>query len=365
MKQMKCIRVAAAGALLLVWSGGEATAELLIYEPFDYERRQGHAGADIPGEGIQGLDPGGIGWDGGWFKTDSDNLNSGIPEGPGDYGDGEDYGVSLGARTEPLSYSDEHGNRLVSEGNQIRTAFGNRSWERRWLDEPIGELGGTAWLSFMAQAHGDSTGRPRWAFVELASTGQFWVWLGNVTPVESGNWAFQRQTGSGEGEGEDFGDAGDEFPQSVQTMYLAKLEFPTTSTGHTQVRVWLNPPDLTDEDALPEPVFEFDTAYAEYNQIGVAGRFSTDFDEIRVGTTFDSVTPTESVAPPEVVTMDIVHDGGDVVLSWPAAAEGYQLYSSEDLDEWSEVTEEPVVRDERNTVTVPVDGSDRQFFRLQ
>ncbi len=354
-KTMSRLRSAAAGGVLLalVLGTGTVSAELLVHEPFDYERRQWMQGAEIPGEGIDGLD-GGLGWAGAWGRIASDTLNAGIPEGEDDYG--EDFGF----RVEPLAYTDDRGNTLHTSGNQVRTSFGNRSWDRRLMEEAIGELGSTVWMSFLAQAHGLSTAHPRWAFIELSEWGTNRVWMGNVTPVSTGNWAMQipdRFGGSVHQEAED-------YPMNVHTLFLVKIEFPETSSGSTQFSVWLNPPHLNDEGALPEPVFDLDTNYSEYTHIGVAGRFSTDFDEIRIGTSFDSVTPAELAAPPVDLALDIFREGSDVVLSWPAAAEGYRLYSSDDLEEWTEVPQEPVVVGERNRVAVPAEH-DRQFFRLQ
>jgi len=334
-----------------------ASAELLVHEPFEYERRQGFVTTENPGEGIDGLN-GGMGFSGAWFSTGT--WNSGIPEGPGDYGSGDTYGISLGARTAPLAYVDQHSQALVTSGNQIRTAFGNSSWERRYLSTPLGEANTTVWLSFLAQAHGLATTSPRWAFVELASSDSSGrMWFGNVTPVSSGNWAIQlpdRSTGPYSA------DAGDAYPMNVPTMYLVKLEF--GNWDKTTVSVWLNPADLTDESALPEPVFQVDTDFLSINQIGVAGRYSTDFDEIRIGSTFDSVTPSEEFIPEEDPRLAIARDGDNVSLTWSATLTGFVLVSSTDLVEWNPVAGDPVVVEGNNTLTVPF-SENRQFFRLQ
>ncbi len=353
-------RVTGAVLLGLAWAGGSLAAELLVYEAFEYERRQGHVNAEIPGEGIDGLD-GGYGWDGGWSMTAPDNLNSGIPEGHGDFGEGETWGTNLGARTGPLSYSDVFGNSLTVSGNQVRTSFGNSSWERRSLAQPVGEPGSTVWMSFLAQAHADSTASRRWAFVELSKNGTNRAWFGNVTPVVSGNWAMQLPDHP---EGSLYADAGEDYKMSEPTLYLVKLAFPEDSAGRTRISVWLNPANLVHEKALRTPVFEFETAYTEYDQVGVAGRFSTDFDEIRIGTSFEAVTPT-GVTPPSARGLAIQRDREEMVLSWPAeGAEHLALYSSNDLGTWTESPHLPVTGDERRRVTVPASAG-RQFFRLQ
>ncbi len=347
-----------AGFLFLQAAGTEAAAVLWAHEPFAYERRQGHVSAEIPGEGIDGLN-GGTGWDGPWRSEGT--LNSGIPEGEGDFSDGEDYGVTLGARTGPLAYRDAFGNSLDTSGNQVRTAFGNHSWERRNLARPIGELGSTVWMSFLAQAHGDSTATPRWAFVELSQDGGNRAWFGNVTPVASGNWAMQLPDHP---EGSVYGDAGDGFRMSVPALYLVRWEFPEDTGDDTRITVWLNPADLVHEQALPRPVFQFATGYSEYNQVGVAGRYSTDFDEIRIGTSFEAVTPV-AVSLPDAPALSLGAGQRNVTLSWPVVETGgASLYQSKDLRNWSELLPHREERDPGRTVTLPVE-SGRRFFRLQ
>ena len=271
------LRLATAVAAALIWTAGSVSAALIAYEGFDYERTQWTDGT-TDGEGIAGLN-GGSGWGGAWSQIGG--LNAGIPEGEDDYGDG------FGARTAPLAYTDSFGNALVTSGNQVRTAFGNSSWDRRPLETPLGDAGSTVWVSFLGQAHG-LAGSNRWAFIELANDGGDRLWLGNVNPVSSGNWGIYLPDRS---EGPVSGDAGENYPMNEQTLFLMKLDFGNDPTESTAISVWMNPPDLTDESALQAPVFQMDTDYAPYNQVGVAGRYSTDFDEIRLGSSFDSVTP--------------------------------------------------------------------------
>jgi hypothetical protein len=356
-------RSTSAGLCLLALTLGAASlcAELLVHEPFAYERRQGYVSTTIRGEGIDGLN-GGLGFAGGWWRiipTNPDqDLFAGIPEGPDDYAPNDGWGLVPGVRTAPLSYTDANNNRLLASGNQIRTAFVLRSWNRRDLAETIGDPGTTVWLSFMAQANG-LAGSSRYAFVELASwggTGR--IWIGNVTPVSNGNWGMQLPDRSTGAFSRDLG-----HPMDVPTMFLARIHFPDWE--NTNISIWLNPPDLTDEETLPAPIVQVDTDFTYLTLLGVAGRFSTDFDEIRIGTTYDSVTPSEFVPPVvEAPQLAIARDGANVAVSWPAAAAGFTLYSSEDLVLWTPVSEEPVVEDERNIVNVATE-TDRLFFRLQ
>jgi hypothetical protein len=347
-----------AGTLFLLMSGG-ASAAIHAYEGFIYERRQGHAGTEIPGEGIDGLN-GGTGWNGPWSTTSSDNLKSGIPAGPGDYGAGEDWGIALGARVAPLAYIDIFGNRLVTRGNQIRTSFGLRSWERRQLAVPIGELGGTVWISFLAQAHGQA-GTSRYAFVELFNGDTEFVYLGNVTPVSTGNWGLQV---SGTAAGIRHADAGADYPMDVPTMFLAKLEFPETSDGPIRISLWLNPRNLVHEKALLAPIVALETPCTLYTHVGVAGRYSTDFDELRIGTTFDAVTPTREI-PWADAALTIERTEENLSLSWPLEGTGgFVFHTSHNLVTWTRAAVQPAQENGQNRITLPVTAAEG-FFRLQ
>ncbi|KAB2659771.1 MAG: hypothetical protein DVB31_15350 [Verrucomicrobia bacterium] len=73
-------------------------------------------------------------------------------------------------------------------------------------------------------------------------------------------------------------------------------------------------------------------------------------------------TPPAPAAP----SLAIRHDGGDIVVSWPASASGFRLFSSPSLSpaEWTEVTAVPGVDGDRLTVPLRPDDAHR-FFRLQ
>jgi hypothetical protein len=289
---LSCAGLALAATIAsLTWGSSQASAMLLAYEPFDYERRQGYVSATITGEGIQGLN-GGFGFSGAWFKNAEASLNSGIPEGPGDYGTGGTYGTSLGARTAPLAYTDAFGNTLVTAGNQMRSSFGTNSFDRRKLAEPIGEFGSTIWISFLAQSHGATTDASRYAFVEVSNNGGNRIWLGKSQNIQTGNWGIQLPDRTAAAGGALAGfDFGSDYRMNLQTMFLMKLEFPGSAGGMTGISVWLNPANLTDEAALGDPVFQSILNYSQFDELTLRGRYSTDFDELRVGTTFDSVTP--------------------------------------------------------------------------
>jgi hypothetical protein len=88
------------------------------------------------------------------------------------------------------------------------------------------------------------------------------------------------------------------------------------------------------------------------------------FDELRIGRTWASVTPTPSVS----VSLSIAHSGSSAVLSWPTnSPSDFALQSIGSLvgdpDGWMPVATPVVVQGTNNTVTInPATG--RKFYRL-
>mgnify|MGYP005847484913 CR=1 FL=1 len=251
-----------------------AYASLIVYESFDYSPiATGTDSNPNPSGGIEGLN-GGTGWSGAWddLTTESTfgtgNRATGIA-GPGDFPDND--------RTAPLSYTDGKGNVLPTSGNQVRTSFGARSVATRQLNATYGNDGDTIWVSFLAQSASSSSGG-RWAGFELGdNTGQYFG-----KPNGSGNWGFANSgsalidTGTGAGNA---------------VFYVAKLEF---VSGLDTITLWLNP----DLDVAPIAAAG-DSASAtlpSFSEVTLAGRWSTDFDELRIGTTYSSVVPEPSAS---------------------------------------------------------------------
>ncbi len=245
------------------------TASLLVYEPFAYSATidEGTDSNLNPNGGIEGQN-GGIGFSGGWDDFASEGTfgtgdrATGIA-GPAEFPDN--------ARLAPLSYTDTHGHVLPTSGNQARTSFGSRSVATRQLSGTYGNDGDTIWMSFLAQSAGDSGGS-RWAGFELGdNTGQYFG-----KPNNSGNWGFAQS-------GAPLIDLGTGADTAV--FYLARLDF---VTGLDTVTIWLNP-DL-DSEPLLATGSSATTNLSSFGEVTLAGRWSTDFDELRIGTTFLAVT---------------------------------------------------------------------------
>src|SRR5690625_1657857 len=298
------------------------SAGLLSYEGFNYERRQWTEASVSNPEGIDGLN-GGFGWDGPWEETSA--YLTGIAAEARDFND--DDGLIAGARTEVLTYTDSQGRKLLTQPGQVRTSTSNSSYAARKLAQPLGEPGETIWLSFLAQAaNSDNT---RWSFVELNE---------NIT-------THYLRFGQGNGKNRWGYDARSTTNVRIQdapgplvtepVMFLAKIEFPIdTENDPVNISYWFNP-DLGSESELGEPE-TFQSLYKPLEYLVVRGRVSIDFDEIRIGTTFDSVTPhgpfAENVAIARATTIRFETE-------WDKE---YRSLHSEDGENWTRMQEEPI-----------------------
>ena len=69
------------------------------------------------------------------------------------------------------------------------------------------------------------------------------------------------------------------------------------------------------------------------------------------------------VLPPETPPVSVRKDGGDVVVSWPAPADGWRLHRSSDLADWTPIDGAPVLSGNALTWREPI-GTEPRFYRL-
>ena len=256
------------------------------YESFDYPAHPiPRSDEDWPSAGgLNGLD-GGHGFAEPWRETGS--LVAIIEANPADHPwkphDLRQFGT--------LGYSDRFGTILACRGNQLRTSAGPSSMTRRKLDvstapdrlrdgDTLGVDGSVLWISFLAQSF-DSSGAGRYAYVQLGRD-DAGLRIGKLRNVPSGNWSAAAVTDNAE-----INVRASDKPSGEGVLVVARIDF---RFGPEQATIWINP-DLTKEPAmadstlrLPVPDFRLDT-------LSICGRYSTDFDEIRLGGTFADVTP--------------------------------------------------------------------------
>ncbi len=271
--------------------------DLLVHEPFDYSDAidEGTDSNLNPNGGIEGLS-GGIGFGGNWDDFTSEGTFGTGNRATGIAGAGE---FPANARTAPLAYTDSRGNELVKAGNQARTSFGSRSVATRQLAATFGVDGDTIWLSFLAQSAGNTGGSRGAGFGLGDNTGQYFG-----KPNDSENWGFAQS-------GAPLIDLG--VGADTPVFYVARLDF---AAGTDTVTVWLNP-DLDSEPLLATGT-SATTNLAPFDEITLAGRWSTDYDELRIGRTFAAVSPSQpSAAPVPEVSLTLGPDLAEA--TWSAA----------------------------------------------
>lgn len=265
---------------------GPRHSQPFAYEPFDYPPQPiPRSDEEWPSVGgLNGLD-GGRGFAEPWREAGS--LVAIIEANPADHPwkphDLRQFGT--------LGYSDRFGTILACRGNQLRTSAGPSSMTRRKLDvstapdrlrdgDTLGVDGSSLWISFLVQSF-DSSGYGRYAYVQLGSD-DAGLRIGKLRNVPSGNWSAAAVTDNAE-----INVRASEKPSGEGVLVVARIDF---RSGPEQATIWINP-DLTTEPAtadstlrLPVPDFRLDT-------LSICGRYSTDFDEIRLGSTFADVTP--------------------------------------------------------------------------
>lgn len=246
---------------------------LIAYEGFDYPFKQwGTDSNPIPvNGGLDGLN-GGFGWRSPWYDDLEEATRlCGIAVFPG---------CESGAITGILNFTDSNGRTLLVQGNQLRISAGPSSKCVRYIDigyapqnyisnGQIGSDGTTVWLSFLAQSYACNAG-DRWAYVQLDES----LRLGRITQLSK--WAIWAN--------------GSTIESNICTdqavMYLAKINF---GSSYDTVSVWLNPP-LTNEADLSSPDMIMNMSDLHFSRVEIWGRYLTDFDELRIGTCFESVT---------------------------------------------------------------------------
>ncbi len=284
----------------------QADPDLIAHEPFDYAPIQEGTDSNLnPTGGIEGLS-GGTGFAGGW-----DDLIGTITFGTGNRATGVAGigGFPSGNRTTALEYSDPSGNVLETSGQQARTSFGSRSVAGRQLNTSYGSDGDTLWLSFLGQSF-DSNGGNRWAGFALGDNNGY---IGR--PINSGNWGFI-------GAGSPLIDTG--IPAGTAVFFVARIDF---QPGVDDLAIWIDPA-LDAEPTLDTAAATGSVNLSSFDTVLMAGRYSTDFDEFRLGRSFASVTPLVTSNISALVdfgaTWKYLDDGSDQGTAWtlPGFADG-------------------------------------------
>jgi len=311
-----------------------ATApEVIAQDSFDYPDRAWGTDANLKpnGGGVRNLWGGG-GWLGPWRDAYGETRFNGIA-GATNY--------PAGGRSAPLSYQDAAGHRLVTSGSVLRGSFGASASSFRYLDMmqvspaflkngAIGADGAAVWISFLAQSNDANAGN-RYSYFEFGSS----LRLGKINDIPNNQfWAARASTASA---------AGNIATSTVSTaavaMYLAKIEF---NPGDDTVKVWLNPP-LGGESLLGAPAMTITVPDFTFHTVFYRNRYSSDFDELRLGSSYAAVTPV--AITPDILSIAHHPITQAPVLNWRSVPDKlYQISHSTDLTTWT-----PFARPTRST----------------
>lgn len=201
-----------------------------------------------------------------------------------------------------LSYVDSKGNMLVSGGNAIRTAFHPDGNAFRAIDlspgsnadllgvvDPVtgklGRDGTTLWLSFLAASTAVPGTTPdlHWGGFNLFDGNDEKIFLGKKAD-EAFVWSAFEIGGDTELTA---------TPTTEQAFFVASIDF---SAGGETLHVWLNP-DLDQTPSLGDADISLAVGNFQFDRIRFAGSDLFTFDELRIGTTYGSVSPFTAPVP--------------------------------------------------------------------
>lgn len=265
------------------------TGGLWAYEGFDYSPTSPPAplgdGNKWPTSGgMQGLS-GGSGWAEPWEETAAkvSVLIADVQANAWRASDMRKFGL--------LAYSDAQGHVLKSTGIQLRTAAGPTSATSRLLDvsafpanlsdqHGLGRDGAVLWISFLAQSF-DGRGLGNFSYVQLG-TDAAGIRVGKLAAVPSGNWS-----ACGILDGAETNVRWSDTPSGQPVLIVTRITF---RSGNEEADIWINP-RLEVEPATNAATLHVSLPDFRWNQLSIRSRYTTDFDEIRIGGRFRDVTP--------------------------------------------------------------------------
>ncbi|WP_339734325.1 hypothetical protein [uncultured Gimesia sp.] len=256
-------------------------AQPFLYEGFDYSPE---FLSEKETDGVNGLS-GGIGWSGPWI--DQGVAFSSIIQDPKKQNQGKNDMRLFG----PLGFSDQHGNMLLTQGGQYRSGAMPESVAVRHIDllqvpyalsdeKGFGADGEILWLSFMAQSC-DNAGDGRYAYIDFGNN-ESSLRIGKLASAVRGNWA-----AAGQVNGTEINTASSDVLSGQAVLIVVRILF---RPGAEEVDLWLNPPlnRIPDLDKVDLRLMAPDL---RIERVKIVSRYSTDFDELRVGVSFVDVIP--------------------------------------------------------------------------
>jgi len=266
-----------------------AVEGLWAYEGFDYPPTSppaplGNGNLWPTSGGMQGL-AGGFGWAQHWQET-APKVSVLIADVQANAWRASDM-----RKLRPLGYSDAQGQVLKSTGIQLRSAAGPLSATSRLLDVTafpsafsdeygLGRDGAVLWISFLTQSF-DGRGLGNFAYVQLGTDAAGFR-LGKLAAVPSGNWS-----ACGILDGAEMNVRWTDIPSGQPVFLVTRITF---RTGGEEAEIWIDPP-LNKEPSTTGATLNVSLPDFRWDQLSIKSRYTTDFDEIRIGGSFRDVAP--------------------------------------------------------------------------
>ena len=220
----------------------------------------------------------------------------------------------------------------------------------------------------------------------LSSSGVFWAGFNNgsgtktSTPTIAGTRVVAKSAPGGyylgldksSGLAGNFVFATNVFALNQTLFVVGSYQFIPAATNDDVAQLWFNPPPASFGLATPPPATLTNAAGSDLSGIlsyilfdrNAAEPAGMVADELRVGTSWASVTPP---APPEVIpTLSILPAGSQLLLSWPTNAPGFTLQTTPTLgsaESWADVPTTPALVGDQYVVTNTSPGGGG-FYRL-
>lgn len=268
---------------------GTEVRGLWAYEGFDYPPTEppppvGDRFNWPTSGGADGLD-GGFGWSGPWRET-AEKVSVIV----GDI-EANAWRATDRRRLGLLGYADAEGHVLASTGIQLRTAAGPLSTTVRPLDAKafpesmvdergIGRDGSVLWLSFLGQSF-DGRGQGSFAYIQLGPDERGFR-IGKLQGAPNGNWSAAVVL-----DGDEVYERWSKISSGQAALIVARIIF---RPGAEDLAIWLDP-TLGTEPPLSDAKIRMSVPDFRLTTLTISSRYTTDFDELRIGGTFADVTP--------------------------------------------------------------------------
>jgi hypothetical protein len=135
-------------------------------------------------------------------------------------------------------------------------------------------------MSFLAQSF-DGRGLGNFSYVQLG-TDEAGFRVGKLAAVPSGNWS-----ACGILDGAEMNVRWSDTPSGQPVLIVTRITF---RPGDEEADLWINP-RLEVEPATNAATLHVSVPNFRWNQLSIRSRYTTDFDEIRIGGSYRDVTP--------------------------------------------------------------------------